>query len=116
MVLFYTDYGIYIIKKKDDFMAYTLLNGKDLASRMKQAMAQEVKELTEPVYNEIVEQVKAEYENVKEMDPEELAGVIMQIKESWDNVKLELENQKKQEGLEKEEEKSKKKRFFGKRR
>jgi methylenetetrahydrofolate dehydrogenase (NADP+)/methenyltetrahydrofolate cyclohydrolase len=32
--------------KKDDIMAYILLNGKDLAGRMKQEMAREVKEMT----------------------------------------------------------------------
>ncbi len=70
---------------------------KDLGKKVKKTVlekAREVKELTEPVYNDIVEQVKEEYENIKDMDEEELAGIILQIKESWENVKKELEAQK----------------------
>ena len=91
----------------------------DLGKRVKKSVmekAKEVKELTEPVYQEIVEQVKVEYENLKEMDPEELAGVILQIKESWDNIKEELDARKELKEIEEEEqEKKERKGFFGKR-
>ncbi len=77
----------------------------DLSKKVKKTVmekAKEVRELTEPIYNDIVEQVKEEYESIKDMDAEELAGVILQIKESWENVKEELEAQKEiREGEEK---------------
>jgi len=50
------------------------------------------------------------------MDPEELAEVILQIKESWDNIKEELDARKELKEIEEEEqEKKERKGFFGKR-
>lgn len=41
------------------------------------------KELTEPVFNQIVEKVQAKYAKLKNIDPEELKAVVDEIKKHW---------------------------------
>lgn len=41
------------------------------------------RELTEPVYNQIVDKVQAKYAKLKNIDPEELKAVVDEIKKHW---------------------------------
>jgi len=47
------------------------------------------KELTEPVYNQIIENVQAKYSKLKNVDQEELVKVIGEIKKHWKAIKKE---------------------------
>lgn len=44
---------------------------------------EEAKEVSEPVYHKIVDQVHAKYSKVKNIDPKELEGAILDIKKHW---------------------------------
>lgn len=48
-----------------------------------------VKELTEPVYNEIIDNVQTKYAKLKNVDPEELKEVVGEIKKHWKALKKE---------------------------
>jgi len=48
-----------------------------------------VKELTEPVYNEIIDNVQAKYAKLKNVDQEELTKVVGEIKKHWKALKKE---------------------------
>lgn len=52
------------------------------------------KELTEPVYNQIIENVQAKYAKLKNVDQEELVKVIGEIKKHWKTIKREATNKK----------------------
>ncbi len=52
------------------------------------------KELTEPVYNQIVESVQAKYAKLKNVDQEELIKVIGEIKKHWKAIKKEAASKK----------------------
>ena len=52
------------------------------------------KELTEPVYNQIIENVQAKYSKLKNVDQEELVKVIGEIKKHWKAIKREATSKK----------------------
>ena len=52
------------------------------------------KELTEPVYNQIIENVQAKYAKLKNVDQEELVKVIGEIKKHWKTIKREATSKK----------------------
>jgi len=53
-----------------------------------------VKELTEPVYNEIVDNIQAKYAKLKNVDQEELTKVVGEIKKHWKTLKKEATGKK----------------------
>jgi hypothetical protein len=53
-----------------------------------------VKELTEPVYHEIIENVQAKYAKLKNVDQEELTKVVTEIKKHWKALKKEASGKK----------------------
>lgn len=53
-----------------------------------------VKELTEPVYNEIVDSIQAKYAKLKNVDQEELTKVVGEIKKHWKTLKKEATGKK----------------------
>ena len=52
------------------------------------------KELTEPVYNEIVDNIQAKYAKLKNVDQEELTKVVGEIKKHWKTLKKEATGKK----------------------
>ena len=52
------------------------------------------KELTEPVYHQIVDSVQAKYAKLKNVDQVELAETIAQIKKHWNLMKKEAQGKK----------------------
>ena len=55
---------------------------------------EEAKELTEPIYHEIIDNAKAKYAKLKNVDQEELAKVVSEIKEHWESLKKEIKVKK----------------------
>jgi len=55
---------------------------------------EEAKELTEPVYNEIIDKVQAKYAKLKNIDQEELVKVVSEIKKHWKTLKKETAGKK----------------------
>lgn len=53
-----------------------------------------VKELTEPVYNQIVDNIQAKYAKLKNVDQEELTKVVGEIKKHWKTLKKEATGKK----------------------
>lgn len=47
---------------------------------------EQAKEITEPIYHNIVEQVKAKYSKVKNIDAEELEAIVTDIKKHWKSL------------------------------
>lgn len=52
------------------------------------------KELTEPVYHEIIDNVNAKYAKLKNVDQEELVKVVAEIKKHWKSIKKDAEGKK----------------------
>lgn len=52
------------------------------------------KEITEPIYHEIVENVQAKYAKLKNVDPEELIRVVGEIKKHWKALKKDAVSKK----------------------
>ncbi|MFA6397940.1 MAG: hypothetical protein WDK96_03825 [Candidatus Paceibacterota bacterium] len=50
---------------------------------------EEAKELTEPVYHNIVDNIQAKYSKLKNVDKEELAATVAEIKKHWKAIKKE---------------------------
>lgn len=48
---------------------------------------EQVKELTEPIYHQIVDGVKAKYAKLKNVDQKELEQVVTEIKKQWNTIK-----------------------------
>lgn len=62
---------------------------KGWAVKMKGEIIEEfekAKELTEPVYHNIVDKVKAKYSKIKGMDSQELEAVVNEIKKHWKGI------------------------------
>jgi len=53
------------------------------------------KELTEPVYHKIIDEAKAKYEKLKNVDPAELEATVNEIKRHWKAIKKEAVGGKK---------------------
>ena len=56
---------------------------------------EEAKELTEPVYHQIVDNAKAKYAKLKNVDPSELEEVVAEIKKNWKALQKEVTGKKK---------------------
>lgn len=56
---------------------------------------EEAKELTEPVYHEIIDKVQSKYSKLKNIDQDELAEVVGEIKKNWKALKKEVSGKKK---------------------
>lgn len=56
---------------------------------------EQAKELTEPVYHQIVDSVKAKYAKLKNVDQKELEQVVSEIKKHWTSIKKENTPKKK---------------------
>jgi gas vesicle protein len=52
------------------------------------------KELTEPVYHQIIDSVQAKYSKLKNVDQEELVSVVNEIKKHWKSIKKEAMGKK----------------------
>jgi len=52
------------------------------------------KELTEPVYHKIIDNVSAKYAKLKNVDPEELVQTINEIKKHWKALERDVANKK----------------------
>ncbi len=52
------------------------------------------KELTEPVYHDIVDGIQAKYAKLKNVDPDELNKVVGEIKKHWKTLKKEAMRKK----------------------
>ncbi len=50
---------------------------------------EQAKELTEPVYHKIVDQIQAKYAKVKNVDPNELNELIADVKKHWKSLEKE---------------------------
>lgn len=48
---------------------------------------EEAKEITEPVYHNIIDEVKAKYEKVKNIDQKDIDEVTTEIKKHWKTIK-----------------------------
>jgi gas vesicle protein len=48
---------------------------------------EQAKELTEPVYHQIVDSIKAKYAKLKNVDQKELEQVVTEIKKHWNTIK-----------------------------
>lgn len=48
---------------------------------------EEAKELTEPVYNEIIDRVQAKYAKLQNIDKKELEATVAEIKKNWKALK-----------------------------
>ena len=55
---------------------------------------EEAKDLTEPVYNNIVDKIEAKYAKVKNINPEELADLVKDIKKHWKSMVKEASGKK----------------------
>jgi gas vesicle protein len=55
---------------------------------------EKAKELTEPVYHEIIDNVQAKYAKLKDVDQEELVKVVSDIKKHWKTIKKEAVGKK----------------------
>jgi hypothetical protein len=55
---------------------------------------EKAKELTEPVYHNIVDKVKAKYEKIKGMDAQELEAVVSEIKKHWKGIQKQAQGKK----------------------
>lgn len=55
---------------------------------------EEAKELTEPVYHEIIDNVQAKYAKFKNVDKEELKATVAEIKKHWKALKEEAGSKK----------------------
>lgn len=55
---------------------------------------EKAKELTEPVYHEIIDNVQAKYAKLKDVDQAELVGVVNEIKKHWKTIKKEASGKK----------------------
>lgn len=64
------------------------------------------KEISEPVYHEIVDKIEAKYAKLKNVDPEELKAVVAEIKKHWKT--LSKDNKKKTASKKKSASKTKK--------
>jgi hypothetical protein len=51
---------------------------------------EEVKEVTEPVYHEIIDGIQSKYAKLKNVNPEELNKVVAEIKKHWKDLKKEI--------------------------
>lgn len=56
---------------------------------------EEAKELTEPVYHQIVDAAKAKYAKLKNVDQADLDQVISEIKKNWNVLKRDVSGKKK---------------------
>ena len=56
---------------------------------------EDAKELTEPVYHEIIDNAKAKYAKLKNVDQQELDKVVVEIKKHWKALKKETAGKKK---------------------
>jgi gas vesicle protein len=56
---------------------------------------EQAKELTEPVYHQIVDTIKAKYSKLKNVDPKELEQVVSEIKKHWNVLKKDKTKAKK---------------------
>lgn len=55
---------------------------------------EEAKEITEPAYHEIINNVQAKYAKLKNVDPEELKKEVAIIKKHWNALKKEIKGKK----------------------
>lgn len=70
---------------------------KGWAVKMKGEIIEEfekAKELTEPVYHNIVDKIKAKYSKIKGMDTQELEAVVNEIKKHWKGIQKEAKGNK----------------------
>jgi len=56
---------------------------------------EDAKELTEPVYHKIIDSAEAKYAKLKNVDKEELAATVAEIKKHWKALKKEVSSKKK---------------------
>jgi hypothetical protein len=56
---------------------------------------EEAKELTEPVYHKIIDNVEAKYAKLKGVDKAELEATVKEIRKHWDALKKETHRKKK---------------------
>lgn len=54
-----------------------------------------VKEITEPVYHDIVDKVTEKYTKIKNVDKEELLGVVADTRKQWKNMMKDAKQKKK---------------------
>jgi len=59
------------------------------------------KELTEPVYHQIIDSTQAKYAKLKNVDQEELAKVVAEIKKHWKSIKKDAEGKKPKKAVKK---------------
>lgn len=55
---------------------------------------EKAKELTEPVYHNIVDKIKAKYSKIKGMDAQELEAVVNEIKKHWKGIQNQAKGKK----------------------
>lgn len=80
----------YVLFGKDGKKNRKIIRG--WAVKMKGEMIEKfenAKELTEPVYHEIIDNVSAKYAKLKNVDKAELANAIAEIKKHWKAIKKE---------------------------
>ena len=62
---------------------------------------EKAKEITEPVYHEIINNVQAKYAKMKNVDPKELEAVVSEIKKHWKAIKKEAVGKKTKKSVKK---------------
>lgn len=55
---------------------------------------EKAKELTEPIYHNIIDKIQNKYAKIKGIDQEELRGVIEEIKKHWKGIQKQAKNKK----------------------
>ena len=56
---------------------------------------EDAKEITEPVYHQIIDTVRAKYEKVKKVDPKELELAVADVKKHWKSMMRDMKPKKK---------------------
>ena len=56
---------------------------------------EEAKEITEPVYHKVIDEVSAKYAKVKKVDPKELELAILDVKKHWKTMMKDMKPKKK---------------------
>ena len=56
---------------------------------------EEAKEITEPVYHKVIDEISAKYAKVKKVDPKELELAILDVKKHWKTMMKDMKPKKK---------------------
>ena len=64
-------------------------DAKAWATNMKKEVIKQLKvarDVTKPVYDQIIDSIAAEYRKAKDVDPEEVSKLVQELKERWEAI------------------------------